>query len=285
MKIVVNRAGLESGHITLEEGRRDHRQGGLLAASQRLPHDDRSPQQRHPVDRAVAEGGGHAVDRGPGGGPVQRRKRPPPQRPPSMLRSGQPAPDSGPPRENRSAGNGAVGLGASVFGLGSWVLGLRSWVFGLGASVLGLPPPPSSAPIPNPQSPIPNPSVPPSAFSRATPGLAQFTFCNLHFAIYISAFGLGASVFALVAGGWWLGSWVLGLPPSVLRPNPQSPIPNPSLPPSAFSRATPAWPNLHLDFCRLRMPGPLSLRERVRVRENGRVCGCPVPSPSGRGLG
>ena len=45
-----------------EEGGRDDRQGGLLAASQRLPHDDRGPQQRHPGDRAVAEGGGHPVD-------------------------------------------------------------------------------------------------------------------------------------------------------------------------------------------------------------------------------
>ena len=32
-----------------EEGGRDDRQGDLLAAAQRLPHDDRGPQQRRPA--------------------------------------------------------------------------------------------------------------------------------------------------------------------------------------------------------------------------------------------
>ena len=54
VKIVVNRVGLENGQITLQEGRGDDRQRDLLAAPQRLSHDDRGPQQRRAADRQCA---------------------------------------------------------------------------------------------------------------------------------------------------------------------------------------------------------------------------------------
>ena len=54
VKIVVNRVGLENGQITLKKAEETIGKEDLLAASQRLSHDDRGPQQRRAADRECA---------------------------------------------------------------------------------------------------------------------------------------------------------------------------------------------------------------------------------------
>ena len=75
VKIIVNRVGLENGQITLKKAEETIGKEHLLAASQRLSHDDRGPQQRRAADRQRAEGGHHPVVDRPGQGPLGRRGR------------------------------------------------------------------------------------------------------------------------------------------------------------------------------------------------------------------
>ena len=75
VKIVVNRAGLDSGQITLKKAQETIGRDIFWQLPNDLSHDERGPQQRRPADRTGTESRHHPIDRRAGRGDRQRRNR------------------------------------------------------------------------------------------------------------------------------------------------------------------------------------------------------------------